>query len=73
MGFALGVLPFFFLPNSADDDIIVLGGRMASGADGVNVHAGDRRLMERSIERVIAALEAKSVGREIVAMENEVK
>jgi hypothetical protein len=29
--------------------------------------------MERSIDRVIAALEARSVGREIVAMENEVK
>lgn len=66
MGFALGVFPFFFFANRVDDDI-VLGGRMVSGADGVKVHDGERRLIAISIDKAIAALEA-SLGGEVAVM-----
>lgn len=63
MGLALGVPPFFFLPNKS----VLLDVRMASDVDGANAHDNEMRVRQTSEVSVIAALDV-SLGREGVAM-----
>ena len=65
MGLALGVPPFFFLPNR-----FVVDGRMASGVvgvDGVKAHDDEMQVRQISADMAIVALEA-SLDREDLAM-----